>query len=135
MFSGHNHSPAIAECPNGDLLAVWFSCGDEGGNELAVIASRLRRGATEWEEASPFWDGPDINDHGPKLWFDGDRTLFFFAQGTSANVVRTSTDSGATWSKGRVVQPMDTLANSPIRTRDGLILVRWTAAIPPRTSA
>jgi hypothetical protein len=77
LFSNHNHSPAIAECSNGDLLAVWFSCGDEGGPELAVLASRLCRGATEWEEASPFWDGPDINDHAPKLWFDGQKTLFF----------------------------------------------------------
>ena len=123
LFSNHNHSPAIAECPNGDLLAVWFSCGDEGGPELAVIASRLRRGAAEWEEASPFWDGPDINDHAPKLWFDGERTLFFFAMGMSANVVRTSTDSGATWSKARVVQPLGEFGNSPIRTREGFLVI------------
>src|SRR5207253_9143935 len=86
LFSNHNHSPAIAECPNGDLLAVWFSCGDEGGAELADIASRLRRGVTEWETASPFWDGPDINDHAPKLWSDGDRTLHFFAKSLSGDI-------------------------------------------------
>ena len=34
LFSWHNHSPAIAECPNGDLLAVWYSCVDEAGTEL-----------------------------------------------------------------------------------------------------
>jgi len=123
LFSNHNHSPAIAECPNGDLLAVWFSCGDEGGPELAVIASRLRRGATEWEEASPFWDGPDINDHAPKLWFDGDKTLFFFAKGLSGDAMRTSTDSGATWSKARVFQPEAEIGNQPIRTREGLLVL------------
>jgi formylglycine-generating enzyme required for sulfatase activity/predicted neuraminidase len=123
LFSNHNHSPAIAECPNGDLLAVWFSCGDEGGPELAVIASRLRRGASEWEEASPFWDGPDINDHAPKLWFDGERTLFFFAKGLSGDAMRTSTDSGATWSKGHVFQPEAEIGNMPIRTREGFLVL------------
>ena len=123
LFSNHNHSPAIAECPNGDLLAVWFSCGDEGGPELAVIASRLRRGTTEWETASPFWDGPDINDHAPKLWFDGDKTLFFFAKGFSGDATRTSTDSGATWSKGLVFQPEAEIGNLPFRTHDGAIML------------
>jgi len=123
LFSNHNHSPAIAECPNGDLLAVWFSCGDEGGAELADIASRLRRGASEWEAASPFWDGPDINDHAPKLWFDGERTLSFFAKSLSGDIVRTSTDSGATWSKARVFQPEAEIGNMPIRTREGALLL------------
>jgi|GEM_PF-193010 len=123
MFSGHNHSPAIAECPNGDLLAVWFSCGDEGGPELAVLASRLRRGATEWEDASPFWDGPDINDHAPKLWFDGAQTLYFFAKGLSGDAMRTSTDSGATWSKATFFQPEAEIGNTPLRTKAGLLLL------------
>ena len=123
MFSNHNHSPAIAECPNGDLLAVWFSCGDEGGPELANLASRLRRGATEWETASPFWDGPDINDHAPKLWFDGERTLFFFAKSFAGDVVRTSTDSGATWSKARLIQPMVEIGNLPFRTKEGALVL------------
>ncbi len=123
LFSNHNHSPAIAECPNGDLLAVWFSCGDEGGPELTVLASRLRHGASEWEPASPFWEGPDINDHAPKLWFDGDRTLFFLAKSLAGDIVRTSTDSGATWSKAKLFQPEAEIGNMPLRTRAGLLLL------------
>ncbi|MEP6669814.1 MAG: SUMF1/EgtB/PvdO family nonheme iron enzyme [Chthoniobacter sp.] len=123
MFSNHNHSPSIAECPNGDLLAVWFSCGDEGGPELADLASRLRRGAGEWEAASPFWDGPDINDHAPKLWSDGERTLFFFAKSFAGDIVRTSTDSGATWSKARLIQPMVEIGNLPLRTKEGVLVL------------
>lgn len=123
MFSTHNHSPAIAECPNGDLLALWYSCVDEGGSELCVLASRLRRGAQEWEPASPFWDGADVNDHAPKLWFDGERTLWFFARGMTENILRTSTDSGATWSKARVLQPCGEFANCPIRTREGFLVI------------
>ena len=52
LFSKHNHDPALVDCPNGDLLAVWYSCVSEPGRELGLLASRLRRGAGEWEPAS-----------------------------------------------------------------------------------
>jgi formylglycine-generating enzyme len=123
LFSSHNHSPGITECPNGDLLAVWYSCVDEAGTELNNIASRLRRGATEWEPASPFWDGADVNDHGPKVWWDGDRTIYHLARGHTENIVRTSTDNGATWSKARVMQPTSEFGNAPIKTREGFIVI------------
>ncbi|HSH95091.1 MAG TPA: SUMF1/EgtB/PvdO family nonheme iron enzyme, partial [Roseimicrobium sp.] len=123
LFSGHNHSPAITECPNGDLLAVWYSCVDEAGSELNNLASRLRLGATEWEPASLFWDGPDINDHAPKVWWDGDSTLFHFARGQNENIVRTSTDNGATWSKARTTQPVCEWGNAPIRTKEGFLVI------------
>ncbi|MEA3208074.1 MAG: hypothetical protein QOE70_1131 [Chthoniobacter sp.] len=129
LFSGHNHSPGIAECPNGDLLAVWYSCVDEAGTELNNLASRLRRGATEWEPASLFWDGPDVNDHAPKLWWDGERTLFHFARGQVENIVRTSTDNGATWSKARLMQPCSEFGNAPIKTREGFIVITQDTTI------
>ena len=122
LYSYHNHSPAITECPNGDLLATWFSCTLEPGTELCNAASRLRFGASEWEEASPFWDGADVNDHAPKLWWDGDKTLFHFARGYTENIVRTSTDNGATWSKARVLLPHGELGNQLLRLRDGTLV-------------
>jgi hypothetical protein len=123
LFSWHNHSPAITECPNGDPLATWFSCVDEGGTELNYLASRLRFGSTEWEPASPFWNGPDINDHAPKLWWDGGKTIFHFSRGFAENIVRTSTDNGATWSKARVLLPHDEFGNQVLRTREGFLLI------------
>jgi Neuraminidase (sialidase) len=133
LFSWHNHSPAIAECPNGDLLAVWYSCVDEAGTELNNIASRLRVGAKEWEPASPFWDGADINDHGPKLWWDGDQTLYHFARGQFENIVRTSTDNGVTWTKAQPIQPTSEIGNGIIRTRDGTILMTQDTTITSLT--
>ena len=129
LFSWHNHSPAITECPNGDLLAVWYSCVDEAGTELNNLASRLRLGAKEWEPASLFWDGADVNDHAPKLWWDGDKTIFHFARGQNENIVRTSTDNGATWSKAITTQPVCEWGNAPIRTRDGTLLITCDATI------
>jgi hypothetical protein len=121
MFSQHNHQPAISACPNGDLLAIWYTCRTEAGRELAVVASRLRRGQEEWEPAEPFWDAPDRNDHGNALWWDGRNTLFHFnglgtdgTWGKLALVQRTSTDNGATWSKARLIHPEHALRHQVI---------------------
>lgn len=123
LFSAHNHNSSFTECPNGDLLAVWYTCIDEPGDEMAVAASRLPRGADEWQDASPFWDQPDANDHAPRIWFDGKRTLYFFANGVTTDIVRTSTDNGVTWSKARMIEPHGELGNAPFRTREGYIIV------------
>jgi formylglycine-generating enzyme required for sulfatase activity len=135
LFSWHNHSPAIAECPNGDLLAVWYSCVDEAGTELDNLASRLRLGAKEWEPASPFWDGADINDHAPKLWWDGDKTLWHFARGQHENIVRSSTDNGVTWTKARPILPVSEIGNQIIRTQDGTILMTQDTTITSLTKS
>ena len=54
LFSCHNHDAAICQCPNGDMLAIWYSCVEESGRELSVVASRLRVGESRWE---PSWRG------------------------------------------------------------------------------
>ena len=125
LFARHNHSPAITECPNGDLLAIWFSCISEPGPELCNGASRLRLGAKDWEPPSPFWDAPDVNDHAPKLWWDGEKTLIHFAEarGFADNIMRTSTDNGATWSQARVFFPRGETSNHLIRLHDGTLAI------------
>ena len=123
LFSSHNHSPGITECPNGDLLATWFSTVLEGATELCNAASRLRWGQNEWEEASIFWDGQDINDHAPKLWWDGEQTLYHLARGHSENIVRTSIDNGATWSRAKAIYPQGELGAEMIRTRAGVLMI------------
>jgi hypothetical protein len=134
MFSKHNHDPALTWCDNGDILAIWYSCNSERGRELCIVASRLRRGSTEWDDAAPFWDAPDRNDHAPALLNDGEGTLYHF-NGLSAGasyrknlvlVMRTSNDNGVTWSKGRFINPVRGISNQPIAsalvTREGYLL-------------
>ena len=134
IFAKHNHCPALVECPNGDLLAIWYSCVEERGRELCIVASRLRYGRDEWDEAEMFWDAPDRNDHASALWFDGDKTLYHFnglsvaaTWGNLATVMRTSTDNGVTWSKARIIIPEHGLRHMPIesvfRTKEGAILL------------
>jgi len=134
LFSKHNHDPALVECPNGDLLAIWYTCLREPGRELAIAATRLRYGAEAWEPASPFWDAPDRNDHAPAMWYDGAGTIYHInalsaaaTWGSPATIMRTSTDSGATWSKARLIMPEHGLHHMPVesvfRTREGVIVV------------
>jgi sulfatase modifying factor 1 len=135
MFSAHNHQPAITACPNGDLLAIWYSTVQEKGRNLIVVAARLRRGETQWEPAAPFWDAPDRNDHGSSiLWDHRDDTLYHFnglsTSGTWGNlalVMRTSRDSGVTWSKARIIQPVHGYRKQVIAgafiTREGYMIV------------
>jgi len=134
LYSKHNHDPALVDCPNGDLLAIWYSCRTEPGRELAILASRLRYGSDQWDPASVFWDAPDRNDHAPALWYDGRNTIYHFnglsaaaTWATLATVMRTSTDSGATWSKARLINPEHGLRHMPVesvfRTQQGYIIL------------
>jgi sulfatase modifying factor 1 len=134
MYSEHNHDPALVDCPNGDLLAIWYSCRDEPGRELTILASRLRYGSEDWEPASVFWGAPDRNDHAPAFWFDGQDTIYHFnglsaaaTWGNLATVMRTSRDSGATWSKAQLINPEHGLRHMPVesvfQTREGFIVL------------
>ncbi len=120
-FFHHNHVPALAECQNGDLLAIWFTCEREAGREMALAASRLRYSKTEWEPASIFWNPPDRNVTGSALLVDEKGRILHFnglgASSTWANlalVLRTSEDNGVTWSKAKIIHPEHGLCNMPI---------------------
>ena len=127
LFARHNHFISVAECPNGDLLAIWHTCIGESGRELSVAASRLRFRREQWEQASLFWDAPDRNDHGHALWFDGKDKIYHF-QGLAtqarnvALVMRTSSDNGVTWSLPRLIAdhgPSRMPVESVFRTKEG----------------
>jgi sulfatase modifying factor 1 len=125
VFISQNHSPSITECPNGDLLAVWFSTIGETDLTTANAASRLRFGAKEWEPASPFWDAQDVNDHAPKVWWDREKTIYHTVEGRQHGdiLIRHSTDNGATWSKAEVMRAHGESASNPIRTKEGVIAI------------
>jgi len=134
VFAGHNHCPAIVECPNGDLLAIWYTGVGERERNMAVCASRLVCGRNEWRQASPFWDPPDRNDTALSMWFNGTDTIYHFnSMSVSSNwsrmsvIMRTSKDSGATWSKARLILPEyngnHQLSEPVFRTNGGAIVI------------
>ncbi|MHC4646268.1 MAG: SUMF1/EgtB/PvdO family nonheme iron enzyme [Planctomycetota bacterium] len=139
LFHRHNHCPAIVECPNGDLLAIWYTTVTENGREIAVAASRLRWGAEEWAPASPFWDPPDRNDSALALWSDDKNTIYHFNSlstaatwGPLAVIMRTSVDNGVTWSKARPIVPehdsRHQVAESVFRTKEGYLVLPCDAS-------
>ena len=133
-FYRHNHDPALTLCPNGDLLAIWYTTPEESERELSIAASRLRHGADQWEPASQFWNAPDPNDHAPALWTDTKGKIYHFnglAEAESfrflALIMRTSTDNGVTWSPARLIDPVHDFRHQPIdsviQSRDGSIIL------------
>ena len=139
-FFSHNHVPSISELPNGDLLAIWYTTSKEVGRELHYVASRLRKGSTEWEPASEsFFSPPDRNVHAGILWWDGKTTLWHInglgvtaTWGALALIARTSEDNGVTWTKPRFLDAEHTGRHMPIasviRTGDGAIV--FTTDVP-----
>jgi len=133
VFSQHNHYAAGCVCPNGDVLAVWYTCVTEPGRELAQAASRLRHGSDTFEQASSFFDTPDVNDHAPVLFCDGKRIFHFFTQSSAgwdqaADCVRWSDDNGVTWTTPKIIvkrEAADSMSQpcQAIRLKDGTLAV------------
>jgi formylglycine-generating enzyme required for sulfatase activity len=133
VFSQWNHFSAVCVCPNGDVLAAWYTTVQEAGRECSQAISRLRAGADTWEPVSSFLTIPDVNCHAPVLFTDGKRIYHFFTQSlkgwdNSSNSMRYSDDNGATWSKPRIILPRtdpDALSQpcSCIKTKDGTLVV------------
>ncbi len=124
LFSTHNHDPAIAVLPNGDVFILHYSCDTEYGTELAVAATRLAAGASTFTPPVPFWQCADANNHAPALLVDRHGTIFHFNgnRAMPGSIFRTSTDNGLTWSGplplNHELQPNE----SNIQTADGRLL-------------
>jgi hypothetical protein len=133
VFRQHNHYAAVCVCPNGDVLAAWYTTVTEEGRELAQACSRLRAGADRWDPVTPFFDVPDVNDHAPVLFCDGRRLCHFFTQSLAgwddaSDCMRVSDDSGATWSPPEIILPRrapDRLSQpcSAFKTVDGTLVL------------
>ena len=137
----HNHEPAIAWCPDGSLLAIWFSCASENGREMVILSSRLEAGADEWSAPQPFFRIPDRNLTGCSLFYDELRGVLIHLGGIEASgwwrnlaiARRFSYDGGRTWTKPEIVNGNHDVGNQLVagmsRTTDGtLIQVAWPAA-------
>ena len=100
---GHNHSPGLAACPNGDVLAVHFTACASSAEYLpnvAFIVTRLRHGADRWDMPDFLLDFPDVTEESALLWNDTG-TLHLFTGGVGLNGTPfkwcSSRDSGAGW--------------------------------------
>lgn len=134
-FTTHNHDPAIAACPNGDVVVSFFSTITEPGRESGLVTARLPANASSWPRASLLWKTPARMDNAPLMHWDAQTGLLFHVHGMAASatwganaiVQRTSSDCGVTWSAPTITLPEHRLHHQPtnsfFRTRDGAALV------------
>ncbi len=73
----HVHSSSIVECPNGDLLAVWFhGSGERTANDVVIQGSKLKQGAAKWDDVFLAADTPGLPDCNPVVFLDGRQRLW-----------------------------------------------------------
>jgi len=135
-FRGHNHSPGLEVCPNGDVLMIIYTSYSEYEPGVSLMATRLRFGADQWDMPCRMFDFADLNDHCPLPWNDnGTLNLFWgnprFDGGKAFPFNWTwSKDSGATWSdikfphfKGKVGSHSKQPINTALRDLEGTMYV------------
>ncbi|MHC4476264.1 MAG: SUMF1/EgtB/PvdO family nonheme iron enzyme [Planctomycetota bacterium] len=135
-FRGHNQSPALEVCPNGDMLMIIYTSYAEYEPTVSLIASRLRFGADQWDMPERMFDFAAVNDHAPLLWTDKDSGIVYFfwgnprLEGGFPFQWTSSKDNGATWAEvqfpnfmneigGRSNQPI----NTAVRDKNGTLYV------------
>lgn len=75
----HNHSSAIVELPNGDLLVCWYrGSGERTADDVQIMGARKAKGARDWSAPFVLADTPGFPDTNPVLWVDRDKRLWLF---------------------------------------------------------
>ncbi|MGI6137519.1 MAG: exo-alpha-sialidase [Candidatus Hydrogenedentales bacterium] len=75
----HVHASSLVETSEGDILAAWFhGSGERWADDVAVLGSRLRKGADAWEPVFTMADTPDFPDCNPVLFIDSQERLWLF---------------------------------------------------------
>ena len=134
LFSRHNHDPAIAECPNGDLLAIWYTCRTEPGASWAWRPAGSATGPTSGSRPRPSGTPRTATTTprpcGSTAWTRSTTSTACRPRppgAANALVMRTSKDNGATWSPARLIAPEHGMRHQPVesvfRTREGFILL------------
>nr|WP_295929218.1 sialidase family protein [uncultured Dyadobacter sp.] len=96
----HVHGSSIVSLPNGDMLVAWFQgSGERTADDVLIMGSRLKKGASKWSEPFLMADTPDIPDCNPVLFLNAQGKLFLVWIAVQANLweqsilkFRTSTD-------------------------------------------
>ena len=114
-FNDHNHEPTVAACPNGDVIASWYStnCG-EPGRCTGLVSARLSKGATsQWPVASVQLDAPDRCQCCTAYYRDpATGKLYHFSAMSAAGtyddimvVLQESDDCGQTFTEPKIIWP------------------------------
>ncbi|HVE55798.1 MAG TPA: exo-alpha-sialidase [Pyrinomonadaceae bacterium] len=82
----HNHSSAIVEAPNGDLLVCWFhGSGERQADDVIVEGARLKKGAKNWSPRFLLADTPGYPDTNATMFIDPQNRLWLMYPTILAN--------------------------------------------------
>jgi predicted neuraminidase len=84
---GHTHASCIVECPNGDMLAVWYENGSllppphfseqkDKSDDVRLGGSRLPKGSRTWEKSFVMKDTFGASDNNPCMIIDREKRLW-----------------------------------------------------------
>ena len=127
-----HHGSTVAELPDGTIMAAWYSGAAEKATDVAIYASWLKPGETQWPAPVIIHDTMDRSDGNPVLFVapDGKLWLYYVAIfGDSWNdcpvFEKYSTDGGRTWSGPVYIREKKEwmTRNKPLVLRDGRILL------------
>jgi predicted neuraminidase len=91
LIQQHCHGSTVVELPNGDLLAAWFQgSGERWADDVAIMGSRLVKGAKAWTKPFVMADVPDFPDINPILFLDPQDRLWLMWYTVIANQWETS---------------------------------------------
>ena len=104
-----NHGASLVRTPDGVLICTWVSGSLEGQTDNRVLVARSDGGGGTWSAPAVAVDPPgDSLARDPQVWWLADRLwLTYVAQDTTGSgssakrssvMVRTSADTGGTWS-------------------------------------
>ena len=98
------HASNLLLTPGGDVLLAWFSGGEEGGNKVGIVVSRLPAGRRAWTAPVVASMEAGRSAQNPVLFLDGGTVVLLHAsqaanrgQGTAEVRMVRSEDGGATW--------------------------------------
>jgi predicted neuraminidase len=150
-YRGFNHAPSVVALPDGRLLTAWFSAPFEASVDQLILGSYSSDGGKTWGKPVVLEDFPHESDFDPAFIADGKKTLFFFSVGREnryppvhdekdnvgvrsfRTYVRSSNDSGHTWSAPRVVGIRMYCRSNGVRLSNGDLLLPMYE-IPSRAS-
>jgi predicted neuraminidase len=136
------HASTIVETREG-LVTAWFGGTREGADDVGIWVSRHVQGAwtTPIEVATGQTGGARYPCWNPVLFDLPDALLLFYKVGGSPQrwwgMVRTSRDSGRTWSDARRLPDgiLGPIKNKPVRLSDGTLVAPSSTESPERPSA
>ena len=121
------HASTLVEHEPGKLMAAWFGGRDEGAKDVQIWASTFDGKA--WSKPEVMGTEPGQPTWNPVLFKSAKGTLFLWYKAgpkpdTWTGYVRTSTDSGKTWSKPEMLPStfLGPVRAKPIQLANGTIL-------------